>query len=414
MALNPGPTAGFTDMQWYMYHQRNVAFFAAFTAVRLTDPDLLEMTRAFVGLTPQLKTGYRGANPAAPIVDTVLRRLIHKEVVADLDGFPERWVDSGSEIFATLDLPLFRVRYAESLTPDATGRAGFLIVQVSHALVEGADSALLTRSHSAAHPVAASAVRTAPAVKAAAVGLGAVLASLHLLAGNFWSPHPGPFRYAARAYPRRALSALAQEMGVRQRALFFALGMETLFGVAAAGEKRKLTSTYSVIDEGGGASRDSFMRMRMRFASFRGATGFADFARQVDADLTLAEGKETGFNDEMNAEGIAMHRRLQRLLPFAYRPRLFTFMPYDVVLGLIPPHRLGGALTSRLMEPVYAGAALEGANACVVVPGRRMVTFNFYVEENLLPRIPLLDVLLGELTRSSAIHLPGPSTGAAG
>ena len=23
----PDPTAGFTDMQWYMYHQRNVAFY---------------------------------------------------------------------------------------------------------------------------------------------------------------------------------------------------------------------------------------------------------------------------------------------------------------------------------------------------------------------------------------------------
>ena len=33
------------------------------------------------------------------------------------------------------------------------------------------------------------------------------------------------------------------------------------------------------------------------------------------------------------------------------------------MLGLIPPHRLGGRLTAGLIEPVYAGAALEGANA---------------------------------------------------
>ena len=37
------------------------------------------------------------------------------------------------------------------------------------------------------------------------------------------------------------------------------------------------------------------------------------------------------------------------------------------------------------MEPVYAGAALEGANACVIVPNRRFVSFNFYIQKKLLP-----------------------------
>ena len=60
------PTSGFTDMQWYMYHQRNVAFFAAFSASRLSDDDLLRSVRGFVELAPQLQTGYRGADPGAP------------------------------------------------------------------------------------------------------------------------------------------------------------------------------------------------------------------------------------------------------------------------------------------------------------------------------------------------------------
>jgi hypothetical protein len=236
--------------------------------------------------------------------------------------------------------------------------------------------------------------RTAPLTRAAAAGLGAVLSALHLLAGNFYSPHPGPFRYATRDFPRQAVTKMAQDIGVRQRALLFALAMETLFD-AASGAGKKLTSAYSVIDEGGGASRDSFMRMRMRFARFTATSGFAEFAQAVDRHLTVTEAKESGFNDEMNAQGISMHRRIHRLLPFLYTPRLFTFMPFDVVLGLIPPHRLGGALTAHLVEPVYAGAALEGANACVIVPGRRRVTFNFYVQEPLVGRIGRLDALLG-------------------
>ncbi len=387
-APTPDPTAGFTDMQWYMYRQRNVAFFAAFTSRDLSPDDLLAAVRGLVDLAPQLACGF------GELPDDLLRRLIHKESVATLDGFPERWIDRGAEIFAVPSLPLFRVRYAAAEVPPPDGRAGFLLVQVSHALVEGADSALLSRSHSAAHPPVRSQRNAAPLVKAAATGLGAVLASLHLLAGNLVTIRPGPFRYASRVFPRTLFSTLAHHHGVRQRALLFALVMHTLFDAGTARGKRRITSTYSVIDDGGGADRDAYMRMRMRFAAFANRDTFGDYVRAVDARLIAAEAKDSGFNDAMNAEGIRLHRALSRIVPFAYTPRLFQFMPYDIVIGLIPPHRLGGGLTRDLMEPVYAGAALEGANACVIVPGRRQVTFNFYVEERLLRRVALLDAAL--------------------
>jgi hypothetical protein len=382
------PTAGFTDMQWYMYRQRNVAFFAAFTSRAFSHDDLLAAARALVDLAPQLTAGF-GA-----LSDERLRRLIHRECVATHDGFPDRWIDRGDAVFADPSLPLFRIRYAaiEPASPD--GRAGFLLVQASHALVEGADSALLSRSQSAAHPVVRSNRNAVPLVKAAATGLGAVLAGLHLLAGNLVTLRPGPFRYASRSYPRALFSSLARQHGVRQRALLFALVMHTLFGAGTPRGKRRITSTYSVIDDGGGADRDAFMRMRMRFAAFRNRDTLGDYVRAVDAGLAAAEGRESGFNDAMNAEGIRLHRSLSRALPFAYTPKLFQFMPYDVVIGLIPPHRLGGGLTRDLLEPVYAGAALEGANACVIVPGRRQVTFNFYAEERLLPRLSVLDAVL--------------------
>ncbi|MEQ1899878.1 MAG: hypothetical protein ABL866_04005 [Devosia sp.] len=398
------PTASFTDMQWYMYHQRNVAFFAAFTARPLSDADLLLMVEEFVALTPQVRQGYDDPSPGAPLPAALLKRLIHRQSVPTLAGFPDRWVDDGAAVFSDPALPLFRVRYAEAETADANDHVGFLIVQVAHALVEGADSALLSRSQSAAHPVTTSPYRAEPLVRAAAVAMGAVLAALHLLAGNLYAPHPGPFRYASRVVPRHTITVMARELGVRQRALLFGLVMETLFG-AASGRRRKLTTTYSVIDDGGGASRDSFMRMRMRFASFAGAEGFVAFARAVDAQLSAAEVRESGFNDEINAEGIRNHRRWRRRVPGLYRPRLFAFMPYDLVLGLIPPHRLGGGLTAHLREPVFAGASLEGANACVIVPGRDVVTFNFYIQDQLLSRIPRLDELLRAPVQSSDVHL---------
>ena len=382
------PTAGFTDMQWYMYRQRNVAFFAAFTARAFSADDLLAAAHGLVALAPQLSAGF------GVLTDDLLLRLIYRESVASLDAFPDRWIDRGDHVFADPALPLFRIRYAAADAPDANGRAGFLFVQVSHALVEGADSALLARSQSAAHPVAKSERNAAPLVKAAATTLGAVLASLHLLAGNLVTVRRGPFRYASRVYPRALFSSLARQHGVRQRALFFALVMHTLFDAGTPRGKRKLTSTYSVIDDGGGAARDNYMRMRMRFASFANRDTFGDYVRAVDARLGDSETAETGFNDAMNAEGIRLHRALSRLVPFAYTPKLFQFMPYDIVIGLIPPHWVGSGLTRDLLEPVYAGAALEGANACVIVPNRRQVSFNFYIQHKLLPRMAALDAAL--------------------
>jgi hypothetical protein len=382
------PTARFTDMQWYMYRQRNVAFFAAFTSRAFSAADLLVAARGLVALAPQLSEGF------GDLSDELLRRHIYKESVATLDGFPDRWIDRGDDVFADPSRPLFRIRYAAADQPTADRRAGFLLVQVSHALVEGADSALLARSQSAAHPVTRSERNAAPLVRAAATGLGAVLAGLHLLAANLVTVRPGPFRYASRVFPRPLFSSLARQHGVRQRALFFALVMHTLFDAGTARGKRKLTSTYSVIDDGGGADRDAYMRMRMRFASFANRDNLGDYVRAVDAQLTRSESKESGFNDAMNAEGIRLHRALSRIVAFAYTPKLFQFMPYDIVIGLIPPHRLGGGLTRDLLEPVYAGAALEGANACVVVPNRRQVSFNFYIQEKLLPRLGVLDAAL--------------------
>jgi hypothetical protein len=390
----PDPTAGFTDMQWYMYRQGNVAFFAAYAGRAFSADDLLAVARGLVDLAPQLRLGFAGASLNKPIPDTVLRALIHSERVDTLAGFPERWLDDVGDILSHAALPLFRLRYAAARTPSAEGRHGFLLVQVSHALVEGADSALLSRSQSAEHPLVASPARPSPLVKAAATGLGAVLASLHLLAGNLVTVRPGPFRFATRAYPRALFTALARDHQVRQRALFFALAMHALFGAGTAAGKRRVSSTYSVVDDGGGADRDSFMRMRMRFAAFANVPGFAAYARAVDAQLRRSEARESGFNDAMNAQGMRLHRKLAAVFPAAYTPKLFQFMPYDVVLALIPPHRLGGRLTAGLLEPVYAGAALEGANACVVVPNRRQVTFNFYIQEKLLPRVARLDAIL--------------------
>lgn len=374
------PTAGFSDLQWYMYRQRNVAFFGAYTRRALADADVLDLARDLVARAPQLRTGFVGAAPEQPLPDTVLQRLVYRESVATLDGFPDRWFDAGGEIFQHPDLPLFRLRYADAGTTAASGPQGFLLVQVAHALVEGADSALLSRSQSAAHRPAFANLKAPSLTLAAARLAGALLPPFHLLAAHLAAPRPGPYVYASRTASRPALSAMARELGVSQRALFYALAMDALFG---SQKSRSVSTAYSAVDTQA-VGRDAFMRMRMLFARFSVAPDFPNFARSVEARLRQSERREAGFTAEMNARGMRAHRALDRLIPFAYGPRLFQFTPFDMILAVVPPHRLGGALTGDLLEPVYAGAALEGVNACVIVPGRLYVTFNFYIQRKLL------------------------------
>jgi hypothetical protein len=241
--------------------------------------------------------------------------------------------------------------------------------------------------------------------QAIATALGAVLAGLHLVAGNLATLRPGPYGFVSRAFPRPIFRELAQRFGVSQRALLYALAMHTIFDLEGPGKKRRISSTYSVLDEQLGAGSDSYMRMQMRFATFTTAPDFGAFVRSVEAKLKASEGRAPGFASTVTARGLHAHRGLSRLMPFAYTQNVFRLLPYDVVLGLIPPHRLAGGLTEALVEPIYAGAALDGANACVIVPNRRFVTFNFYLQRHLLPRISRLDQQLGALIPGSSGNL---------
>lgn len=395
------PTAGLTDMQWYMYHQQNVAYFAAFANEDFTEDRYVAVLRATIEAAPQFANGYRGAGQ--PLTDALLGRLIGVETVSGFDGLPDRWLDAGLEVFDDPDLPPIRVRIARLAGgPDHGGRHSFVLVRVAHAFTEGQDSALLSRSHRAAHDSVPEGRPTAWPLVVAARALAGLAAVMQLVVSRVWTPHPRPIRVVTRAYPRALLNRLARRIGVSQRALLVAISARVVAGATLPGARRRVTSTYSTLKPGGGASRDRFIRMRMMFASFPDHPDFARYARSIE-DRIGEEDRESGFNAELNAAAIGVHRVLARWLPFLYGPRVFSFMPYDFVFALLPPHHLDGPLTRGMVEPVYAGATPPGVNGCVVVPGRDWVTLAFALEETRLTQISRLDELMALLGAETAL-----------
>ena len=387
------PTAGFTDLQWYFYHQRAVAYFGAFSSQHYGPSGLLEFARSLAAAAPQFLQGYRhaGAGPG----DACLQQIVSLETVRDFEGFPDRWLDGGARVMDDPELPMFRIRVAQLADgPDASGRRSFILVQVAHALTEGNDSAQLSRSQAVRHesaPRPAPPVPPATALRARIIGYLSAVA--HLVASRLWTPHPGALACTSRAYPRRMLQQAARDIGVSQRALFLALVARAVSKAGTPGGKR-ISATYTTMAGGGGEHRDRFMRMRLRFADFDNRPDLASYACAVDARL---QQREKGFEAEQKATSLRFHRRLARLMPFLYSPKFFAFWSYDVVFSLLTPHQIAGSLTEGMMEPVYCGAAIPGVNACIVVPGREWVSFNFAVEAQKLAQIDRLDAALDEL-----------------
>lgn len=394
------PTSGFTDLQWYFYHQRAVAYFGAFSSRAYDIPALVEVARSLIAAAPQYNGGYRHAD-AVPS-DATLQRIATIETVPSFAGFPDCWMDDGARVVDHADLPMFRIRLAQLTDgPDAQGRRSFLLVQVTHALTEGSDSARLSRSQSAAHADASRQARAVPfRVAVSALIASRISALLHLVVSRIWTPHAGPVRVASRAYPRRLLQEAAREIGVSQRALFMALVGHTIMNAGTPTAGKKLSSVYTTLANDGSQRRDQFMRMRMRYIVLENRPDFLSFARAVEQRLKEHESNETGFDSEKEASSLRFHRWLSRVAPFVYSPKFFAFWPHDVVFSLTSPHQIAGELSKGLMEPVYCGAIIPGVNGCIVVPGRQWVTFNFLVEEHLLPQVERLDKAIHELSSS--------------
>ena len=70
------PTAGFSDMQWFMFRQSNIVHYAAFSRRDYDQGALLEAARGLAALAPQLRTGFRGADTGRDLPDGLLERVV--------------------------------------------------------------------------------------------------------------------------------------------------------------------------------------------------------------------------------------------------------------------------------------------------------------------------------------------------
>jgi len=406
------PLALFTDFQWFLFEAKDAVYFTAFSRKSFDKEGLGDIVAQMVALAPQLSVGYQGARPGQPFAKHLVDAITEVEVVDSYEGYPDKWIGRSADIFERNDLPLFRVQAAVLRGgPDAEGRASIIQVRASHALLEGADSALLTRSQSAAHNVLSE--------KGQKVGLWArirgflhaqFLAWSFITLANLFAPPEKPWGFRTLAIKRARLRKLANRLGVRQRSLYFALVTYALNGDGPKKHirKRMIGAAYTLLGDNSRTElEDDFLRVRALQAKFRVNDDFVAYVREIDETVGRLETKDIA--KFMTLMSIAMRtlRALNKVWKGLPGKRFWRFnMGIDIALTLVPPHHTYGGLTEGIMEPIYCGAWHPGQNICTYCPGRDYVTLNFSMEQRHIDNVGKLMPLL---ERIEAMDLPAPA-----
>ncbi len=397
------PQALFTDFQWFLYEGRDTVFFTAFSKVGFDREGLTNLVADMVNLAPQLTHGFIGARPGQPFPQHLLDAITSLEEVDEFDGYPDRWLGKSADIFDRDDLPLFRVAVLTRRGgPDAEGRASLIQVRSSHSLLEGSDSALLTRSQSASHGIMSD--------KSNKVSLGARLKGTlrgwsmtwtYIILANLLAAADKPWGFRTLALKRHRLRLLANKLGVRQRSLMFALVTHALNGDGDRKHmsKKVIAAAYTMLDGKRHEADDDFFRVRALEAKFRWDDDFVRYVRSIDDTVDSIEQKDiTKFQVMINS----MFRTLRRINAVT-RGRLpgKRFWRFNggvhIVLTLVPPHRTYGPMTHGMVEPIYCGAWHSAANIVTFCPGREYVTLNFSMESRHIANVDKVSALLDQL-----------------
>ena len=410
-AVRENPQALFTDFQWFLFEGKDTVFYTAFSRLALDKDSLTNLVAGMVTLAPQLTHGFVGAQPGQPFPKHLLDAITSVEYVDEFDGYPDKWLGKSEDIFAQPDLPLFRVMAAVRRGgPDAEGRVSLMQVRSAHALMEGSDSALLTRSANSAHGTMSNQANKMSFGSKFSGKLSAwMMTWTYIILANFLAVKEQPWGFRTLALRRHRLRLLANRIGVRQRSLMFALVSYALNGEGPDKhmDKKVIGAAYTMLDGNRHDADDDFFRVRALQAKFKVSDDFLEFVRDVDTTVGKIEDKDiTQFQITINAMFKALRRlnSLTRKLPGA---RFWRFNGgNDLVLTLVPPHRTYGPLTEGVIEPIYCGAWHSAANICTFCPGREYVTLNFSMEQR---HIVNVDKIVTLLEKVEAMDIP-PAT----
>jgi hypothetical protein len=410
-AVDKHPQALFSDFQWFLFEARDAVFFTAFSQLSLDLDSLQNVVAEMVARAPQLTHGFVGARPGQPFPKHLLDAITDVKMVDDFEGYPDKWLSHSQDIFERTDLPLFRVQaVVRRGGPDAEGRASLIQVRSSHALLEGADSAMLTRSQSAARGVGGKTEKIGLLTRMVMGVWGQVLAWTYIGMANLLAPNERPWGYKTLAIKRHRLRALANRLGVRQRSLYFALVTYALNGEGPTKHMSKavIAAAYTLLEGRRTDIDDDFLRVRALMAKFRVKEDFVEYVREIDDTVGRLEAKDVSKFMALMTSAMRTIRTLNSIWKGLPGKRFWRFgMGIQVALTLVPPHRTYGPMTHGMIEPLYVGAWHPGQNICTFCPGREYITLNFSMEDRHIANVDNIMPLLERIEAMDLVPVAG-------
>ncbi len=400
--------SNYTNNQWYCFQAKQTVFFSAFSSEQPDKASLMKMATSLTRLAPQLASGYNGAIAGEPLSEDVLAQLINIEMIDELDDYPQKWDLSGNDIFSNHNLPFFRIKAVVRKNGiDDLGRASMIMILSTHALIEGADASLLSRSRKAKKDSIIDKPKPISKIKSLGYGaMAAILAPLQLLGAQLLVPKKVDANYKALNIGREKIKRISEKLDISQRALIFALATYVLNDGGKGFSKKTISAIYADLNDNGQfQTNDDFFRFRMVNIKFKVDEDFITYAKNVDRAIIAAENSDIAKTQALLNAMFAMHRRLKKILPFLYLGRVFRFSAnYHLSLSLLPPQRLFGRITKGMMEPIYAGTFHPGMNMCVFAPGRTQITFNFSLQKRHLKSVDNLSSLLDKIEQKRSAN----------
>lgn len=391
MATGSAATArGFTAMQYYLAHAKNNVHLVLASPQDVSAAAFRALVGRMLDDAPQMWLGESLARSAH--VDTGHRDL---DAVIDYARAPVQALGPG-DLDALISAPLHdtgapacRAICRAAPVADGRGVKSWIVLQTTHALMEGGDVTSILRGRGSVHvgrPVVEAGLT--PLARAGIAALMPLALVVHMLSARCVTLDPADFAFRRVLVDRARVARRARRLGVGKRALLFGVVTHGLLQTPA--RQRPLNLAYSILP----SARvrlydDEFLNVRIDEFRVKGAEDPRLHVKRMSQALT-ARGPSPMATQALHRRLNMVHRRLHPRAPWIYPSRLFGYSPYDLVLSMLQPVRPDRYDPALAGARAFAGSSAGTTPVCIFAPARNEITLGLYLPPALRDRLPAL------------------------
>jgi len=389
----------FSHLQWYLNKAKNTVYLAAESSKPISKEDFHQIVILIRKLAPQLncKADKRGKRHV--VVESDQKTICKYESTDDLYESLADFIDDNLSIYSDPDLPNFRAACFNLAEPKDDALQSIYVCCSSHALMEGSESARILRTRQTVYHAGRLSAGLGFLTKLSIAFAGLILAPFHLAASRFNWKGATEGKWVVVDLDRKSVKKLARQFGVRQRSILFSLplfGLHLVKSLPNRTNKKTQLVSYATHPDTKTTLEDTALNLRMQVGRIPTAETYSAHLQEIDKVLSKEDTTEV-YSQAFYNSILGIHRVLEPIFPFLYGQRFFTYVPYDFVLSLLPPHVTGGVFRKFFDRSVFCGAYTPGVNTCVFVPYRNGVSLNLYVDPQMLENIDAFCAFLSDL-----------------